>query len=57
MPDPNIDFFCCDAHNDAYIAARQKSRTSGLGWTLEEISALDVIKAHLAELHNTAKGN
>jgi hypothetical protein len=48
MTESQIQFFCCDEHNDAYIEARRQSRIQGAEWTSEEHHALIEIEAHLA---------
>jgi hypothetical protein len=49
-----ISFFCCDAHVDAYVEARRRSRAGGIEWTPEEIKSLSEIEEHLRELNGTA---
>jgi hypothetical protein len=43
--------FCCDEHNKALVAAREKARQDGHApqSTPEEVAAQDAIEKHLAE--------
>ena len=46
-----IHGFCCDEHNNAYIAARAKAREGNQELpTPEELDCLNAIEAHLAKI-------
>lgn len=51
MKDNEIINFCCEAHNNAYIDAREKARLNDDAWTDEVHRFLDAIKDHSAQLH------
>lgn len=50
MDNSELVNFCCTAHNDAYIEAREKARLAGEVWTSEEQQFLEAITNHRAEL-------
>lgn len=50
MDNSELVNFCCNAHNDAYIGAREKARLAGEIWTPEEQQFLEAITNHRAEL-------
>jgi len=50
-----IEYFCCDEHNDAYVAAKARARGQDSEWTPEVHDCLNAITTHLADIRTKSE--